>query len=134
MMAKRTTIQVDNQNGSGHMNLILSNMHKPINRRLSAPMIVHASTHHYRQHRSVVVDESFEEAVLISPLQRLSLSSPTGTFPYQNNTVNSLGTSAAGSANASPRHDVNSSSFNLSPSNSFNLPSSLNNVSPTSGR
>ena len=134
LMTKRTTIQVDNQNGNAHMNLLLSNMHKPTNRRLSAPLIIHASTtHHYRQHRSVAVDESSEEA-LISPLQRLSLSSPTGTSPYQNNNVNSLGTSAAGSANASPRHDVNSSSFNLSPSNSFNLPSSLNNISPTSGR
>jgi len=128
-MIKQTTIEVDNQDGNRRLNL----MHKSTNRRLSAPLIIHSSTHHYRQHRSAIVDECFEEA-LISPLQRLSLSSTTGTSVYQNNSVNSLGTSAAGSANASPRNDVHSPSFNLSPSNSINLPSSSNNISPASGR
>lgn len=132
-MIKQTTIQADDEDDNTHLNLVRSNIHKSTNRRLSAPLIIHASTHHYRQHRSAVVDESGEEA-LISPLQRFSLSSTTGTSVYQNNSVNSLGTSAAGSANASPRNDVHSSSLNLSPSNSINLPSSLNNISPASGR
>ncbi len=135
-MTKQTTIQVDSNHGNLQLNSVSSNIHKSTNRRLSAPLIIHASTthhHHFRQHRTAVVDESIEEG-LISPLQRLSLSSTTGTYIYNNSSVNSLGPSTVGSANASPRNDVHSSSVNLSPSNSINLPSSLNNISHASGR
>jgi hypothetical protein len=129
---KQTTIQIDGNNGNSHLNFLSSNIPKPTNRRLSAPLIIHASTFH-RQHRSAIVHESTEEA-LISPLQRLSLSSTAGISVCHNNSVNSLGTSATCSTNASPRIDARSSSFNLSSSNSINLPSSLNNISPASGR
>jgi len=130
-MIKQTSIQHDINHGDSHVNCLPSNIRKPANRRLSAPLIIHGSIH--RQHRSAIVHESTEEA-LISPLQRFSLSSTTGTSVYHNNSINSLGTSAGGSANASPRNDAHSLSFNLSPSNSFNLPSSLNNISSVSGR
>jgi len=130
-MIKQTTIQIDSNNGNSHLNFLSSNIPKPTNRRLSAPLITHASTFH-RQHRSAIVHESTEEA-LISPLHRLSLST-AGTSVSHNNSVNSLGTSATCSTNASPRIDAHSSSFNLSSSNSINLPSSLNNISPASGR
>lgn len=130
-MIKQTTIQIDSNHGNSHLNFLSSNLPKSTNRRLSAPLIIHTSIYH-RQHRSAIVDETTEEA-LISPLQRLSLSSTTGTSVYHNNSVHSLGTSATGSANASPRNDVHSLSLNLSPSNSINLPSSLNNISPASG-
>ncbi len=129
-ITKQTTIQVDSPNGHPHVYNLTSKLPKPSNRRLSAPLIIHAST--LRQHRSTVVDGSTEEA-LISPLQRLSLSSTTGTSIHHNHSVNSLGTSAAGSAGASPRNEL-SSSFNLSPSNSIHLPSSLNNISSVAGR
>jgi hypothetical protein len=130
-ITKQTTIQIDSyNNGNPNSNLLLSNTYK-YNRRLSAPLIIHASTHHRKQ-RSAIVDESTEEA-LISPLQRLSLSSTTGNSVHHNNSVNSLGTSI-GSVNASPRIDPHSMSLNLSSSNSINLPSSLTNISPSSGR
>lgn len=129
---KQRTIQVDSrQHGNSHLNFLSSNTSKSTNRRLSAPLIIHASTHH-RLHRSAVFDEAIEEA-LISPLQRLSISSPTANSIHHNNSVNSLGTSAGGSANASPRNDAHSLSLNLSLSNSINLPNSLNNISPASG-
>jgi len=131
-MIKQTTIQIDSNTGNSHMKFLSSNIPKTSNRRLSAPLIIHASTFH-RQHRSAIVHESTEKA-LISPLQRLSLSSTAGTTVCHNNSVHSLGTSATCSANASPRTDAHSSSFNSSPSNSINLPSSLNNISPASGR
>ena len=97
-----------------------SNKTKVSNRRLSAPLIIHSSIHLPALRPSAVVDENDEDA-LISPLQRLSLSSTNG--------------SAAGSANASPRNDVHHSSRNLSPSNSIHVTSSaLNTVSSVSGR
>jgi hypothetical protein len=126
VITKQTTIQIDSSDGNSIPHFLPSNTNKFINRRLSAPLIIHASTHH-RQCRSAIVDESIEEA-LISPLQRLSLSSTAGTTVYHNNSVHSLGTSAGGSAGASSRNDVRSSC------NSINLPSSLNNISPASGR
>jgi hypothetical protein len=132
LMMKQTTIQVDSDHYNAPLNSLSSNIRKPTNRRLSAPLIIHASTLH-RKHRSAIVDESIEKA-LISPLQRPSLSSTTGTSVHHNNSAYSLGTSDAASANASPRHDARSASFNLSSSNSINLPSSLNNISPASGR
>lgn len=125
-ITKQATIQLDNYRVRSQMNLI----GKSTNRRLSAPLIIHASIHP-RQHRSTIVDESTEETTL-SPFQRLSLSSTTGTASiHPNSSVQSLTTSTAGSASTSPRHDLNFSSLNLSPSNSINLP---NNLSPASGR
>jgi hypothetical protein len=131
-ITKQTTIQVDNiKNGNSNSNFLSSNTYKP-NRRLSAPLIMHASTHQHRKQRSGIVNESIQEA-LVSPLQRLSLSSTTGNSLNYNNSVNSLGTSV-GSVNASPRNEPHSSSLNLSPSNSINLPNSLTNISTLSGR
>ncbi len=132
-ITKQTTIQIDNTNRENStVNFLSSQKTKSTNRRLSAPLIIHVSTRHHRQYRSAIVDESLEEA-LIFPLQRLSLSSTTGTSVHHNNSVNSLGTSVGGSPSASPRNDAHSQSLNLSSSNSFNLPSSLNNISPASG-
>ena len=130
-MIKQVTIQNDSTDPIAQFNVASSKTNRFVNRRLSAPLIIHASTsQHSRPHASAIVDERTEDA-LMSPLQRLSL---TGTAVYQNNSITSLGQSAAGSANASPRYDTHSSSLNLSPSNSINLPSSLNNISPASGR
>lgn len=113
---------------------------KVSNRRLSAPLIIHSSVHHPRPCcPSAVpedpVDENDEDA-LISPLQRLSLSSTNGSSStHPNYSISSRGTSATGSANASPRNDYHFSSVNLSPSNSIHLPSSsLNTISSASGR
>lgn len=126
MLSKQTTIQLDSPRVRSQIHLI----GRSTNRRLSAPLIIHTSIHP-RQHRSTIVDESTEETCL-SPFQRLSLSSTTGTTSiHPNSSVHSLGTSTAGSASTSPRHDLNFSSLNLSPSNSINLP---NNLSPASGR
>ncbi|UJR20775.1 hypothetical protein I4U23_023889 [Adineta vaga] len=132
-ITKQTTIHIDHcHNENSNVNLLPSNTTKAVNRRLSAPLIIHASTHYYqRKHRSAIVDENLEEA-LIFPLQRLSLSSTTGTSIHHNTSVHSLGTSI-GSPCPSPRHDIQSPSLNLSPSNSINLPSPLNNISSASG-
>ncbi|CAF1122397.1 unnamed protein product [Rotaria sordida] len=132
---KQTTMQIDsNKNGNSNSNFLSSNTNKCINRRLSAPLIIHASTHHHHHnlYRSAIVDETIEQA-LISPLQRLSLSSTAGTSIYNNNnSVNSLGASG-GSISGSPHNDVHSSPLNLSLSTSSFLPSSLNHISSTSG-
>ncbi|CAF0984922.1 unnamed protein product [Rotaria sp. Silwood1] len=132
-ITKQTTMQIDsNKNGNSNSNFLSSNINKCINRRLSAPLTIHASAHHHRQYRSAIVDETIEQA-LISPLQRLSLSSTAGTSAYNNNnSVNSLGASG-GSVSGSPYNDAHSSSLNLSLSNSSFLPSSLNHISSTSG-
>lgn len=113
---------------------------KSSNRRLSAPLIIHTSIHHSPRSSggpvaASALDESDEDA-LISPLQRLSLSSTTGsTSTHPTYSINSRGTSAAGSANASPRTDMHLPLMNLSPSNSIHLPSSsLNTISTASGR
>lgn len=133
VIVKQRTIQID---GSGNENLkpnfLSSTTNKCCNRRLSAPLIIHASTHQYRPHRSAVVDETVEQA-LISPLQRLSLTSNTGNSVCHKNSITSLGTSP-GSVSGSPNHDAHSSSLNLSSSNSNFLLNSLNHISPTSGR
>ena len=130
-MMKQMTIQNDSTDPIAHFHAASSKTNRFVNRRLSAPLIIHASTsHHARPHASAVVDARTENA-LMSPLQRLSLS---GTTAYHNNSITSLGHSAAGLATASPRFETHSSSLNLSPSNSINLPSSLNNISPASGR
>ncbi|CAF1298493.1 unnamed protein product [Adineta steineri] len=135
VITKQKTLHIDrNNNGNSKSNFLSSNTTKSTNRRLSAPLIIHASTHLHQKHRSAIVDQNMEEA-LIFPLQRLSLTSTTGTsvhHHHHNNSVNSLGTSA-GSPCPSPRFDVHSSSLNLSPSNSINMPSSFNNISPASG-
>lgn len=121
-MIKQTTIQIDHihdNNSSTDSKSSPPSIPKINNRRLSAPMIIHASTiHPFRQQRSPVVSESAEED-LISPLQRLSSSSIN-----HNNSVHSLGPSVSCSASTSPRHDRH-----LSPSNSMNTP----NFSPTTG-
>ena len=128
-MTKQKTLGADSEPGAEHVRPVLPKTHKVINRRLSAPLIIHTGTYHSRQRSSAIVDECDEDA-LISPLQRLSLSSTTGSSPaYQNYMSNSLGTSAADSSSASPRNDLY-----LSSSNSINLPSSLNTISPASGR
>lgn len=120
VMIKQTTIQIDHINDNHSPTNSSSYPRKINNRRLSAPMIIHASTiHPFRQQRSPVVSETTEEE-LISPLQRLSLSS----INY-NNSVHSLGQSGSCSASASPRNDAH-----LSPSNSINI----SNFSPTTGR
>lgn len=125
-MTKQTTLGADSDPRVDHVNKpVLPKTHNVINRRLSAPLIIHTGPHHPRQCSTTIVDECDEDA-LISPLQRLSLSSATGSSPaYHSYTINSLGTSAADS----PRADLY-----LSSSNSINLPSSLNTISPASGR
>ncbi|CAF4120661.1 unnamed protein product [Rotaria socialis] len=136
-MIKQTTAQADsNRNESPNLNLLSSNTNKCFNRRLSAPLITHASIHHSRLYHSGVVDETIEQA-LVSSLQRLSLSSTTGTTTAYNNnhhnSINSLDASGGGSVNGSPHNDAHSSSLNLSLSNSIFSPSSLNHISSTSG-
>lgn len=133
-MTRQPIIYTDSHSSeSQNSNFLSSYTNKNVNRRLSAPLIVHASTQHQRSHRSALLDQTVEEA-LISPLQRLSLSSSTGTSACnKNNSVNSLGASG-GSISGSLHNDVHSSSLNLSLSNSALSPSSLNHISPTSGR
>ena len=129
LLTKQTTIQHDNHRVRTQINF----MPRSTNRRLSAPLIIHTSIHP-RQQRSNIVDGTTEETTE-PPVQRLSLSSTTGTTSVcHNSSVHSLGTSAADSASTSPRHDMHFSSLNLSPSNSINIPNSLNNFSPASGR
>ena len=135
---KQTTINIDSTEESASSNFLSSNTSKINDRRLSAPLIVHTSNHTHSQYHSTPVNETTEEA-LISSLQRFSLSSTTGPTAVQGN--QSLGPSRSGSISTSPRADVRSASFNLSPSNSNSLilPSSLsnnllNNISSASGR
>ena len=135
---KQTTCNLDNTNDTSTSNFLSSQTNKINDRRLSAPLITHTTTHHHPHYRSTTIDES-TEGVLISSLQRVSSSTAVTSQPHHS--VHSLGASRDESGCPSPRPDTRSASFNLSPSvsNVLILPNSsstnpLTAVSPTTGR
>ncbi|CAF0897379.1 unnamed protein product [Rotaria sp. Silwood1] len=131
-MIKQITLNPDNRNKTLHSNFLSSDVDKTNMRRLSAPLIIHTSTHHHPQYSSTIVNESTEEA-LLSSLQRLSVSSSTTTTACPNNSFHSLGINNEGSTSPLSRPDVRSASLNLSLSPSSLSNNLVNNILSTSG-
>jgi hypothetical protein len=140
VVPKQTTLNVENTNETSKSNYLSSDIIKVNIRRLSAPLIIHTSSHHHPQYPSTIVNESTEKA-LLSSLQRSSLSSSTTTTTaHPNHSIHSLITSSPGgggggsSGSSSSRPNVRSASFNLSTSPSSLSNNLVNNISSTSGR
>jgi len=137
VVPKQTILNVENTNETSKSNYLSSDIIKVNIRRLSAPLIIHTSSHHHPQYPSTIVNESTEKA-LLSSLHRSSLSSSTTTTAHPNHSIHSLITSSPGgdgsSGSSLSRPNVRSASFNLSTSPSSLSNNLVNNISSTSGR
>ena len=126
---RATSKQIDDHERIANGNQFLSDAHKLLDRRVSAPLIHHISNYFARQCPSEGLTPTDEEA-LMSALPRKSTYSNTGRTL---DTRSSLG-SATGSIGASSHEDEHSRSTNSSQTNHSNLPSSFNTISSVSGR
>ncbi len=130
---KQTPVHVDNMNVTSNSNFLSSDIHKINNRRLSAPHIVHTSTHYQSQYPSTIVNEDTEDA-LLSSLHRASFSSSPATTTHPHSSIHSLGSNVGTSTSLLSRPEVRSVSFNLTSSPSSLSNNLINNISSASGR
>jgi hypothetical protein len=130
---KQTTVHVDNMNVTSNSNFLSSDINKINNRRLSAPHIVHTSTHYQSQYPSTIVNEDTEDA-LLSSLHRASFSSSPATTMHPYSSIHSLGSNVGAPTIPLSRPEVRSASFNLTSSPSSLSNNLINNISPASGR